>query len=350
MIANDFLEDSLRFSGFVDSLNRGLDAEQAADRVKLYHFDYTDSSELFKTIPSRLFPWINWTARNVPLHMKMKYGGAHHKFLPFYKAMDMWEASDPFGDADNIDPKYMAAFMRDNLPIRVGKDKEGLPTYALMGMMFDTVEAKNLKMDDLGPVAVQMMSPFLRMPIEQVMNYDFLRRQQLAKYTGETGEFFGVRMSKRAIRGLKEVRFLSQANSLAKKPDEWYNVFVGKNLYSYNPALSERYHSYKKINRTSMHPKYSDWVDANSLLSLPDDNRNVIKPIDSFKASRELAEVEDTMSLLRGRVRKVYRASPFTLSDEDRGLIKEYESGLKEMKSKKSKIQSKIRNMRNGYK
>lgn len=349
MIANDFLEDSLRFSGFVDSLNRGLNAEQAADRVKLYHFDYTDSSELFKTIPSRLFPWINWTARNVPLHMKMKYGGAHHKFLPFYKAMDMWEASDPFGDADNIDPKYMAAFMRDNLPIRVGKDKEGNPTYALMGMMFDTVEAQNLEMDDLGPMAVQMMSPFLRMPIEQIMNYDFLRRQQLAKYSGETGEFFGVRMSKRAIRGLKEVRFLSQAHSLAKSPDEWYNVFVGKNLYSYNPSRSKRYHDYKKLNKTSMHPKYSDWVDANSLLSLPDDNRNVIKPIDSFRSSRELAQVEDTMSLLRGRIRKVYRANPFMLSDTDRGLIDEYENGLKEMKTKKSKIQSKIRSMRDEY-
>ena len=98
-----------------------------------------------------------------------------------------------------------------------------------------------------------------------------------------------------------------------------------------------------------MHPKYSDWVDANSLLSLPDDNRNVIKPIDSFRSSRELAQVEDTMSLLRVRIRKVYRANPFMLSDTDRGLIDEYENGLKEMKTKKSKIQSKIRSMRDEY-
>jgi len=350
MMANDFLEDSLRFSALVDGIGlKGLNIEQAAERVKLYHFDYSDSSEFFKTVPSRLFPWINWTARNVPLHMRMKYGGAHHKFLPFYKGLDMWEASDPFGDADNIDPKYMASFMRDNLPVRVGKDKEGNPTYALMGMMFDTVEVDNLRLEDMGPMAVQMMSPMLRMPVEQIMNYDFLRRKQLARWSGETGEYFGVRMSARGIRALREVRVINEVEKLADKPDQWMNYFVGRNLYSYNPDRSERIHLNRGRSATSMHWKFKEWEEANDSLGLPDDDLRMLKPKAAFKMSREQAQLKDTEGLLKYRLRKLAsKVSTGGLSKQDKDLIDEYEGALQKVTKKSERLRSKIQGIHGG--
>ena len=350
MMANDFLEDSLRFSALVDGVGpKGLNLEQASERVKTYHFDYTDSSEFFKTVPSRLFPWINWTARNVPLHLRLKYGGSHHKFLPFYKGLDMWEASDPFGDSDNIDPKYMASFMRDNLPVRVGKDKDGNPTYLLMGMMFDTVEVDNMRLEDVGPMAVQMMSPMLRMPVEQLMNYDFLRRKQLARWSGETGEYFGVRMSSRAIRALREVRVINEAEKISDKPDQWMNYFTGKNLYSYNPARSERIHLNRGRSATSMHWKFKEWEEANESLGLPDDDLRMLKPHKAFKISREQAQLKDTERLIKYRLRKLSsKIRRGDMSKQDRDLLDEYEGALKQITKKSERLRSKIQGIHGG--
>ena len=217
-------------------------------------------------------------------------------------------------------------------------------------MMFDTVEADNLRAKDIGPMAIQMMTPFLRMPIEQIMNYDFLRQKQLARWTGESGEYFGVRMSTRAIRALREVRLINQVEKVQANPDQWLNYFTGKNVYSYNPHKSERITIYQGRNKGALHPKYRDWLDANESLGVPDAEVNIISPFKAFKESREIAEIIDTKNLIDYKLYKMGKP-PISKyqSKYERELIDEYHDAKWETIEEYARVREKIKDLGSKY-
>lgn len=121
-------EDYLRMSHFLHAMQhsgRGNIADAAlyaAERVRKYHFDYTDFSNFEKSVMLRAFPFYKWTRRGAPLmfaHLFMTPG----KMLALPKAMDTASGLgfDPMG-AFTDDPLFSTQDVHD--------DKNGyLPDY-----------------------------------------------------------------------------------------------------------------------------------------------------------------------------------------------------------------------------
>lgn len=62
-------EIRLRFSAYIDGVNKYNDLGAAMDQVHLLHFDYADLSDVEQHI-RRLVPFYTWTRRNVPLQLR----------------------------------------------------------------------------------------------------------------------------------------------------------------------------------------------------------------------------------------------------------------------------------------
>jgi hypothetical protein len=122
-------EDWLRLAHFMHAMEDSgkgtvkAAADHAAERVRKYHFDYTDFSEFEKVVMLRAFPFYKWIRRGAPLmlaHLFMTPG----KMTALPKAMDMFSnlGMEPLNVVPGGDPLFSTQ--------DVHEDKNGfLPNY-----------------------------------------------------------------------------------------------------------------------------------------------------------------------------------------------------------------------------
>jgi hypothetical protein len=102
-------EIRLRFSAFMDGMNKYNDLGAAMDQVHLLHFDYADLSEVEQHI-RRLVPFYTWTRRNVPLQLRsmVMQPGKIQRFL--YANQEFQNAFGAEGDESWLNqflPEYL---------------------------------------------------------------------------------------------------------------------------------------------------------------------------------------------------------------------------------------------------
>lgn len=61
------IENNARVALFLDGIDKGMDIQQAAKRVKKYLFDYNELTDFEKGAMRRVFPFYTWARKNVPL-------------------------------------------------------------------------------------------------------------------------------------------------------------------------------------------------------------------------------------------------------------------------------------------
>jgi hypothetical protein len=176
------VEDSVRMTTFMGSLQRGLKPREAAANASMIHFDYGALTDVEKTVLRRAMPFYTFTSRNIPLQAK---GIAKHpgKYAAVQKAREEGrrETGLPEGYEEGLNP-YEARQL--GLPIRWGKK-----TYTLSSALPFT-DLNDLAAVTQGPLKPaeqtvrrvgEMLSPFLKLAPELTYNQSLFYRDQIEK-------------------------------------------------------------------------------------------------------------------------------------------------------------------------
>lgn len=202
-------EDYLRLAHYIHALeNSGKGsleaaATYAAQRVRKYHFDYTDFSKFEQSVMLRAFPFYKWTRRGAPLmlaHLFMTPG----KISAIPKAMNYlsnmgpnpseampwnWNDDDPlfstkdvYEDKNGFLPNFRGiapAWVRDLFAYEMNptEDDEYANYFRMQTPMIDGLNAAAVNPFDpstytqpLEQAALPLLNPMIKMPLELGMN------------------------------------------------------------------------------------------------------------------------------------------------------------------------------------
>lgn len=231
------IEHNSYMAHFIYKLEQGYSPAAAAQSVKKYLFDYGDLTDFEKNVMKRVFPFYTWTRKNIPLQFEalMTQPG---KPLGVLKAKMAFESP-----ADGVpDERYLPDWMVSNFPIRVRKDdKTGNFEYFLLGSWLPLADIDKIFRPDR--LAMNMLTPFLKEPFQQVANRDFFFNKDIDK-GNEYERLVGVNMPKRLSHLLKNVRVLSEADKLTRtdlsSAAKVTGLFTGK-LYPLDVKQERKY-------------------------------------------------------------------------------------------------------------
>lgn len=146
-------------------------AQQAADVVRKYHFDYTDFTPFEKSVGMRVFPFYKWTRKAMPLMTTMLF--TRPGLISLYpKAMTNLGVAtgglDPSKNENGWLPDYekvTPAWMQDLFAYPVGTGEGGqnymnvaTPALDIYKMLNEPVSA-----------SISMLNPMFKMPLEQAI-------------------------------------------------------------------------------------------------------------------------------------------------------------------------------------
>lgn len=128
------IEDYARLAHFISRIERSPlrsfehAAEDAAQYVRKYHFDYNDFTHAERNIVSRAIPFYKWTRKNIPLQMALAVQKPGY-LLTQMKALNAISQSNgyrinnksPVPDAGDIMPTWL----KDTLAVPVGQGQSG---------------------------------------------------------------------------------------------------------------------------------------------------------------------------------------------------------------------------------
>lgn len=163
-------------------------AKVAADEVKRVLFDYNDLSKFEQVVMKRIAPFYTWTRKNMPAQFSALIQNPQRaEQLAIMKQQFEHES----GDMSKVD---FGEFWNDRVPVFFGNESKGvIQAFTLMNL---------LPMADLqytlNPMRLfgEMVSPGIKAPIEQLMNYNSFTAKQIDQGTGNK-DFLGVSLPPR---------------------------------------------------------------------------------------------------------------------------------------------------------
>lgn len=181
MKVQEWSEDVLRFSHYLDRRRKGWSPADAALSVKKYHYDYSDLSDTERTIFRRIFPFYAWLRNNLPRQVQnavIRPG----KFAVPAKAVNQVqrEAGGP-PPASAIVPKWLDR----NLGVRFRWNKEtGSYEYFLLRSWLPAADVASLFSP--GETITQSLDPLLKTAIEQISGQSLFFDRPLEEFEGQT--------------------------------------------------------------------------------------------------------------------------------------------------------------------
>lgn len=168
------IEDFARLGHFISRLERSSArtieeaAEEAAQAVRKFHFDYSDFTNIERSVISKVVPFYKWTRKNIPLQfaMLLQKPGV---LLSQMKGLDAISTAAGYGrDTSGIPlaDQIMPQWLKDHLAVPVGMGASGTryldaPLPALDAMKFFGAGATDTRNN-----AMFMTNPFIKMPYE----------------------------------------------------------------------------------------------------------------------------------------------------------------------------------------
>ena len=209
-----FRENMTRLSMFMDRLAKGDTPEAAAALTRKIMVDYGDLSSFEQDFMRRLFPFVAYTRKNLPLQAEMlaKKPGVAAGVQAARNAAATDEHGLGAGDAP------LPEFLERGLPLRWGTTPEGNPTFARLSGQLGLADLNLADPREMSQRAVELLSPFLSTPFEMASNVDLYRSdlaagklQRLEDYPGQTHNLLGAPVSSRwAAPPLDLLRFVNE--------------------------------------------------------------------------------------------------------------------------------------------
>ena len=260
---NDYNESAMRLTLMLDRIAKGDTVEAATDMVKAVHFDYDDLTPIERTLFKRAISFYTFASKNLPLHLKMRYGGAHRKFKPLNAMVNNWQKPE-----DERVTQYMEEYFKNDIPLRISestnKDGEKEYSYFLLGRWISDTDLDDIesaeKWDALAsmsmsglvrPIAESLMNKRIR-KVSDVFN-ETLPKERIAKYNGQTTSFLGLRVNTRLAHSLNQIRALREINPInpgnifgrgadtfSDKDDKGERSIFNESTFGRRPELSVR--------------------------------------------------------------------------------------------------------------
>lgn len=245
-------EDMARSALFIDRLRKTskLAAEEgftydqllqdATAWVNKHLYDYTDLTPFENKTLKALFPFYTFVSKNVP-HMFQTLATNPKKFLPLAHLY-----SGAYAEFDDVDPDDIPEWQQKagGMPVHRYTDPEdgdervaiwmgrGWLPYLDIAEVADAVrgtyatvrnatygaytgEYKSNRGSGIGEYIVQQLTPFLKEPLEQIMDQDtFTGRSIVGDKEGEVKDVFGFAVHPRVQHALKNIRLISELDRL----------------------------------------------------------------------------------------------------------------------------------------
>ena len=211
------IEENARLAHFVDKLSKGMSPDDAARSVKKFLFDYTELTPTEQNVFKRVMPFYQWSRKNIPLQLEMFVRRPGQQMIPikFKHEMERLTAGDRPPPEANI-----SEFLTGDYAIRVGgRTQEGTWPYAPIAGYLPWGDLPRW-VNSPAETFAYMVSPLIKEPIQQIVNYDLFFRRKIAHpdleqaFMYPTGNqdfvrFMGARLSPRAAHVLRNIRLLS---------------------------------------------------------------------------------------------------------------------------------------------
>lgn len=256
-------ENFARAAHYISRRRMGWAPADAAISTKKSLFDYTKEglTDFEHNILRRAIPFYRWTRNNLPYQIAMMVENPG-KFAVFPKMKQAVEKA--YGPQPT--EKWMSDWMKESDPWHIKYNSEtGQHMYFFMR---NWIPADDLMMF-LDPVndLMSMVNPWLKEPLQQVINWDFYFKKPITEIPGSfdplgghQGNFLGTLLNRRLIHGMKNVRLLNELDRLNPfhlfgkdrphhlDPDaktRWLRWFAGPRLYPYDPNKSRIHWEYE---------------------------------------------------------------------------------------------------------
>src|SRR3990167_7258573 len=205
------LENNARLAHFIDKLEKGSDVNEAAMSVKKFLFDYGDLTNFEKQVMKRMMPFYTWSRKNIPLQVEQLIKQPQ-KFIPVEKLVQQGKIEDK-NKLKNVFPQIY-----ERLPFEFKRTDESVTYFPLEGL----IPAADLsKISRPHELVLELLTPYIKIPIELSINKSFYNEKEIEKYDNETQEFLRqdvpVKWKYALTTVLPQSRILNEINKLVKK-------------------------------------------------------------------------------------------------------------------------------------
>jgi hypothetical protein len=239
------IEHNARVAHFIEMLRKGISPEAAATSVKKFLFDYNELTTFEKQVMRRIFPFYTWSRKNIPLQLEniVRQPGKG-LFIPKVKE-ETWAA------VGRPDRKYEPDWIKRRMPMFVGHPKTSEFSYFPLESWIPYADIQKLSRP--ADIVGEMLTPFIKVPIELTTNKIYYFDQPIEDYPGETEEFLRVDLPAwvaylgRQVRGLNTVhRMLGYTEKSATQPpqpstaERYVRFFTGIKVSRYDIEKAKR--------------------------------------------------------------------------------------------------------------
>lgn len=227
------IENNARLAHFLDRLDKGDDAMSAAISVKKFLFDYGNLTAFEKQVMKRLFPFYTWTRKNIPLQLEQIWKQPQ-KFAPLAAPL---RNRDP---QDLLRLKYARPQLYERLPVELKRTADTVTYVPLEGLIPVGDLAKMVRPQE---IFIELLTPYLRAPIELTMNKSFYFESEIQRYPKETQELLRmdipVKLKYTLTTVLPQARMLNEINKLVRKQIRKEELTAGEQAFA--QSLSSLY-------------------------------------------------------------------------------------------------------------
>lgn len=160
------VENQLRVPLFLDRVLKGDTFEEAAKNVFKYHFDYAPEAltAFERNAMRRLIPFYRWTRGNIPLQLEQIAKNPRY-------AASIGKAQEAISGEEGMEEyKYLPEWMKEQLIFRIG-ETGGKSLWLQLDLPIEDVAKLPVNKSGVREI-VSMLSPLLKIPIEQITNKD----------------------------------------------------------------------------------------------------------------------------------------------------------------------------------
>lgn len=206
--ASAYVENRMRLAAFMDSLVKGhveqkngitlLGTEAAAMRMKSIYYDYSDLSAFERSWLRRVIPFYSWSRHNIPrmLETLMTDPVKHYRMSEFFHSVETGAVGGP------RDENSIPEWMKSRFGLIVEKTKDGKYVMKTGDGFLPMIDAyKLLAGGDIVRMVKDGMTPFIKVPIEQLLNYSMYSDRPIEQVAGQRAQSFtlgGLGFSRRS--------------------------------------------------------------------------------------------------------------------------------------------------------